>query len=269
MRKLLFIILLLVAGFVNAQNIIISNGNSTATALDSAGTFTGTAELNTNYSYLTIVVKSNISSATNGIKVKMGTSATTLYTNLLFSYTAGDTTTNRYTVHLTGKYFQVIYVNSATDQTTFDLKTYMHKEEVLPLDGTGNIKFDLPNDVNDPLFVSNIPGFRDTLVTLNIAAGDSCTQTINFGNRRLKTIYMPVAWTAANLTFRVSPDDTTYYNFYADDVEFTSVGAAGIAINVNPRIFVGIQYLQIRSGTSAADVDQADARIIKLKIGNY
>lgn len=139
MRKL-FIILLLVAGFVNAQNIIVSSKNSTTTALDSAATYTGTAELNTNYSYLTIVAKSNVSGASNGVIVKMGATASILYTNQFFTYTTNDSSTNRFTVHLTGKYFKVMYINGTTDQTTFDLRTYLHTEEVLPVDANGNIK---------------------------------------------------------------------------------------------------------------------------------
>jgi hypothetical protein len=139
MKKLLLILLLAVS-FVNAQNIIVSSKNSTTTALDSAATYTGTAELNTNYSYLTIVVKSNVSGASSGVIVKMGATASALNTNQFFTYTVNDSSTNRFTVHLTGKYFKVMYINGTTDQTTFDLKTYMHMEEILPFDANGNIK---------------------------------------------------------------------------------------------------------------------------------
>lgn len=122
---------------------------------------------------------------------------------------------------------------------------------------------------NNPAYVSNIAGFRDTIVTDTIASSGSLATAVNFANRRLKTIYMPAAWTTAGLSFQVRPDGVTYYDFYSDDIEFTMVAGASYALNVNPRIFVGIQYLKIRSGTTGTPVTQAAQRVIKLKIGNY
>lgn len=139
MKKIILILLLFV-GVMNAQSLFISTKNTTVTALDSAATFTGTAEMVTEYNYITILIRSNISSATNGIKIKMGNSSTSFQQTLFFSYVANDTTTNRITIPLSGKYFQITYTNGTTDQTTFNLTTYLHKALMFPIDASGNIK---------------------------------------------------------------------------------------------------------------------------------
>lgn len=124
-------------------------------------------------------------------------------------------------------------------------------------------------DFASPIATSNVPGYRDTTITCTIDSAASLSSVINFGNRRPKLIFCPAVWTTANLSIKVSKDGSTWGNLYVDDIEFTLVAGAGIAINCNPRAFIGIQYMQIRSGTAATPVNQGARRTLSIVAGNY
>lgn len=238
MKKLLLILLLAVS-FVNAQNIIVSSNNSTTTALDSAATYTGTAEMKPNYSYLTIVVKSNVSSASNGVIVKMGATASALNTNQFFTYTVNDSSTNRFTVHLTGKYFKVMYINGTTAQTTFDLKTYMHMEEVLPVDANGNIKVNISGSAGASL--SNIEADTDSTVDM-----------VTLMNTSLDNIEAD----ADSTVDKVTTMDTSLNNIEAD---------ADSTVDMVTAIHADVDGLQISADTSNARLQEIklDAETLK------
>lgn len=72
---------------------------------------------------------------------------------------------------------------------------------------------------------------------------------------------MPAAWTAAELTFQVSADGITYGDLYeADATEVSVMAAASRYIRLEPSAWAVIRYLKVRSGTSAAPVNQAAQR---------
>lgn len=147
---------------------------------------------------------------------------------------------------------------------------YMHKKGNI----IGNNSYiindiDLQKNFNEPIPTSNVPGFRDTIITATIDSAASLSSVINFGNRRPKLIFCPSVWTTANLSIKVSKDGSTWGNLYVDDIEFTMTAGASIAINCNPRAFIGIQYMQIRSGTAATPVNQGARRTISIVAGNY
>jgi hypothetical protein len=143
-------------------------------------------------------------------------------------------------------------------------------QKAKPTDASGNLFATSTN----PFIVSNVPGFRDTTITVTIDSLASLSSAINLGNRRVKGIQMPASgWVTANLTFQVSYNGgSTYQNYYVDDVEHTMASAVATNLNANPRTWVGVSYLKIRSGTSGTPVVQngaAATRTIKLRIGNY
>ena len=101
--------------------------------------------------------------------------------------------------------------------------------------------------------------------TATIANGASLSGAIKFGNRRLARIDMPAAWTAADLTFQGSVDGTTFSDLYdADGNEYTIQADASRCIIVALNDFIGLPYIKIRSGTSAAAVNQSGTRTITL-----
>lgn len=201
MKKLL-IILFLVAGLINAQNIVISGNNSTTTLLGSNASFTGTVEATLNYKYVTVVVRSDMVSATDGVKLKFGKTSTAFETYVLRSYTANDTTTNRYTVPIVGKYFQVKYTNGSSIQTRFSLTTYFHNDESSPIDGAGNIKVSLSNGSGGELFTLT----NSAIVASNIATkqGGNNSLTITTETDTINSALMvpsaPLKWYIVSIT---------------------------------------------------------------------
>lgn len=112
---------------------------------------------------------------------------------------------------------------------------------------------------------------RDTLPhqqenpVATIANGQSLSDAIDLGGLRLVSIVMPSAWTAANLTFQVSHDGTTYNNLYdAGGSEVTTTAAASRYIYLDPAFWSGIRFLKVRSGTSGAAVAQGAERLVTL-----
>lgn len=101
-----------------------------------------------------------------------------------------------------------------------------------------------------------------------IANGSALSAGIPLGAKSLVGISMPAAWTAAALTFQVSPDGGTTYQELVDAtgaaISFTV--AAGTFIQLSSAAWLGINMLKVRSGTSGAPVNQAADRTIGLII---
>jgi hypothetical protein len=91
-----------------------------------------------------------------------------------------------------------------------------------------------------------------------IANGQSLSGALNLGGLRLFGIAMPAAWTAANLTFQMSPDGgTTWVNVYdANGSELAATAAASRYIAIDPANFASLSMIKVRSGTSGTPVNQ-------------
>lgn len=106
--------------------------------------------------------------------------------------------------------------------------------------------------------------------TVTIAQGAALSGAVDLYGCSLVGIQMPATWTAASLSFDVSIDGTTYTALYtvssalaATEYAITSP-AASYGISLDPAIFAGWRFLKVRSGTAAATVNQAAARVITL-----
>ncbi len=84
----------------------------------------------------------------------------------------------------------------------------------------------------------------------------------------LAGIQMPAAWTAADLSFRVSADSVTYQDLYDDaGNEVVVTAAVGDAFSFDEDVFAVIsrwKYFQVRSGVTAAPVNQGGDRELRL-----
>lgn len=79
----------------------------------------------------------------------------------------------------------------------------------------------------------------------------------------LVAIVMPAAWTAADLTFQASNDDSAFANLYnASGTEITVPVGASRWVAIDPTDFAGVAFLKVRSGTSGAAVNQGADRVI-------
>jgi len=99
-----------------------------------------------------------------------------------------------------------------------------------------------------------------------IANGASLSGAVDLTAYRLFAIVMPASWTAASLTFQVSPDGTNYADLYDDtgsEVTFTAA-ASRVIQNTNPGRWLGFRYIKVRSGTSGSAVNQAAARTLTI-----
>lgn len=101
--------------------------------------------------------------------------------------------------------------------------------------------------------------------TATILSGQSLSSAIKLNGGFVEGIYMPASWTAATLSFAVSEDDSTYVPLTdALGVEMALTVAGATAIMLPLSSLRGWNYLKLRSGTSAAAVNQGADRAFTL-----
>lgn len=102
---------------------------------------------------------------------------------------------------------------------------------------------------------------------VKILSGQSLSDVLDCEGFRVVGIIMPSAWTAADLTFQISPDNKQNYSSLYD-----GLGASGNEIVVRATTsrhialatddFEGFSYLKVRSGTQSLPVNQGADRTI-------
>ena len=107
--------------------------------------------------------------------------------------------------------------------------------------------------------------------TATIATGQSLSDPIDITGGALLRLVMPAAWDAADLTFQVSHDGTTFQNLYRTDgsteTEVKLKTSAGRAYQLSPLDFAGLLWIKVRSGTGALPVNQTAPRSIQIVAG--
>ena len=126
-------------------------GNSSTIALGSGGVFTGTAFDITSYAAINVNVKSDVASATNGVKVEFSPDGTNWDHSHSTTYTG--TAGVGYIFNAEFRYARVVYTNGGTAQSFFRLqtifKTTLVKSSLYTLDQTvtGNMFAELGKNV--------------------------------------------------------------------------------------------------------------------------
>jgi hypothetical protein len=112
-----------------------------------------------------------------------------------------------------------------------------------------------------------IPRVVDT-ATATIAEDADSSDAIFVGDYALFGIVMPSTWTAADISFEVSLDGTTYQHMYDETgAEVSITPTAGTTLMFEADFasrFLGAKYVKIRSGVSGAFVNQAGARTLTI-----
>lgn len=113
----------------------------------------------------------------------------------------------------------------------------------------------------DPYLIDSIPAA--------IGAGQSLSAQVNIGGKTLTAIAIPANWTTAGISFQVSGDGGTTFGEMLDETAAAKsvgsvTGGAYTVIDVDPTKWRGITCIKVRSGTSAAPVNQTNAVIVKL-----
>lgn len=107
--------------------------------------------------------------------------------------------------------------------------------------------------------------------TVTIANGASLSDAVNLvgaGDSVLLGIITPAGWTTASLTFQVSTDGVTFFDYKdATGAEVTIPSTAASQYRaVYPTDFIGVRYLKVRSGSSGAAVAQAGGDVVTLVV---
>lgn len=95
-------------------------------------------------------------------------------------------------------------------------------------------------------------------IPVTIAANGSLSGAINLGGLRLFAVVAPANWSSSKITLQMSPDGgSTWVDVYdANGNEVFGTAEPSRCIAFDPKYFSSIQYLRLRSGTSATPVAQ-------------
>ena len=88
--------------------------------------------------------------------------------------------------------------------------------------------------------------------TVTFAAGQHLSSMIDCSAGTPVFVFMPNEWTAARLSFQVSPDGTYFYDLFdnmAQEVTFNVTAGTGIRIDPN---WSPVTFLKLRSGSRSA-----------------
>ena len=106
--------------------------------------------------------------------------------------------------------------------------------------------------------------------TITIASGASLSAEIDGRGMRLAKVFMPAAWTSADLTFAVAEaSGGTFDPLYTDagtpaEVTVPVAASRTISIGTNKESLSAMGYFKVRSGTAASAVNQEASRVIGL-----
>ena len=106
----------------------------------------------------------------------------------------------------------------------------------------------------EPSIESGFEGNANPALAFSIASGQQVSSIIKCGGFTLCGILLPAAFTGVALTFLASVDGV---NFFSVQYGYTGtllsyVVAQGQYVAINPVDFYGINYLQVKSGSSEA-----------------
>lgn len=106
---------------------VVDSNNSTTTTLLANATYTGTSTSVLPYSSVSVILYSNVASATQGLAIEFSMDGTNWDDSSTFSFTPG-TGVNQgqtYKSPARSQYYRIQYTNGATNQTTFRLQTVL------------------------------------------------------------------------------------------------------------------------------------------------
>lgn len=106
-----------------------------------------------------------------------------------------------------------------------------------------------------------------SVVSVTIPNGGALSNGVSLGEKTLIGIIVSAAWTAAGLTFQASEDGgITWLDLTDSTGTAVTIAAAGIIaggrVSLDPTPFIGVDTIRLRSGTSAAPVNQGAARVL-------
>lgn len=106
---------------------VVDSNNSTTTTLLANATYTGTSTSVLPYSSISVILYSNVASATQGLAIEFSMDGTNWDDSSTFSFTPGTGVNQGQTFKSPARsqYYRIQYTNGATNQTTFRLQTVL------------------------------------------------------------------------------------------------------------------------------------------------
>lgn len=103
------------------------------------------------------------------------------------------------------------------------------------------------------------------------AAGASLSDAANIGEQEIVGFLYPATWINAGLSFQVSMDGTTFKDLFNGATEFTLGGAVNAdrwcgLTDAQAASLRGWTHIKVRSGATAAHVDQTANRTIAIAV---
>lgn len=116
--------------FAASNDDTVSTNNSTTSTLGIGANFTGTGDDRLGYSSVTILIKSDVDSATDGMTFQFSSDNSNWDDTSTFTYLASEGS-RRFQFSQAGRYFRVNYTNGGTGQGSFRVQTILHRQSVL------------------------------------------------------------------------------------------------------------------------------------------
>lgn len=112
------------------------------------------------------------------------------------------------------------------------------------------------------------PGHKTYATAIITTEADGLSDVIDLGGLQLNSVQMSTAgWTNAGLTFRgsaKSSDEMQSIYHTTAAIELNYASSASYAVSVDPKLFAGYRFIQLRSGVDGTAVAQAAARSVIL-----
>jgi len=108
---------------------IVDANNSTTTPLAGGGVFTGTAKDITGYGTVSVLVASDVASASGGFSFQFSSDGTNWDHAHNFDFAGGNLS---YNISAESRYFRIVYTNGASAQAYFRLQTVLRPQYVQP-----------------------------------------------------------------------------------------------------------------------------------------
>jgi hypothetical protein len=105
------------------------------------------------------------------------------------------------------------------------------------------------------------------ILDATIAAGASLSNSVDCTTKTPQLISVPPNWTAANMTFQMSGDNTTFYDVVGPDGQEIDMAAVpGTTVTVPGHWAVAAAYIKVRSGSRNFPVKQAAAATVQIAL---
>lgn len=107
--------------------------------------------------------------------------------------------------------------------------------------------------------------YFDQTKTAAIANGASLSAAAELKQLKTLAFVTDAAWDTNAVTFQGSYDGTNFFNLWNDQGEYSIAAVpASTYVSINIGVFLGLHSVKVRSGTSAAAVNQNGATTITL-----